>query len=144
MIVPDVNLLLYANVAAYPQHEAARAWWEGLLNGDVAVGLCTPVVFGFVRIATNRRVYETPMTVEQATSRVERWLERSPVSTLVPGPRHLEVAFGLLRGLGTAQNLTTDAEIAAYAIEYQGEVHSNDADFARFPGLRWHDPLAVP
>jgi toxin-antitoxin system PIN domain toxin len=92
-------------------------------------------------VVTNPRIFDHPMTVENAVAQVERWLSRSQVSFLVPGPRHLEIAFRLLRGLGAAGNLTTDAQLAALAIEHQAELHSNDADFARFPQLRWVNPL---
>lgn len=73
---------------------------------------------------------------------VEEWLARPHVRFVQPGPRHLEIAFDLLRHVGGAANLTTDAQIAALAIEHQGEVHSNDADFGRFPQLRWVNPIA--
>ncbi len=100
-------------------------------------------MFGFLRIATNRRVFTEPLTVEDAIERVEAWLARPHVTRLVPGTRHLELAFGLLRRIGTGGNLTTDVQIAAHAIEVNGEVHSNDGDFARFEGLRWVNPLTA-
>jgi uncharacterized protein len=83
-----------------------------------------------------------PLAVEEAVGIVEHWLERPNVRFLLPGPRHLDLASGLLRSLGTAANLTTDVQLAALAIEYQGELHSNDVDFARFPGLRIANPLS--
>ncbi|MEI8255262.1 MAG: TA system VapC family ribonuclease toxin [Deltaproteobacteria bacterium] len=141
MIVPDVNLLLYAYVDAYPEHPAAKAWWTELVRSGNEVGLPLPVVYGFVRIATNRRVYVKPMSIETALQRVESWLAEPAVHVVLPGPRHLEIAFALLRGTGAAVDLTTDVQIAALAIENQGEVHSNDTDFARFPGLRFFNPL---
>ena len=142
MIVPDVNLLLYAHVTAFPEHPRARRWWEGLLNGSHEVGLAGPALFGFVRLASNPRVLDRLLPVEQALQRVEAWLERPHVHFVQPGPRHLEIAFDLLRQAGVAANLTTDAQLAALAIEHQGELHSNDADFGRFPRLRWVNPLA--
>jgi toxin-antitoxin system PIN domain toxin len=141
MVIPDVNLLLYANVSAFRQHAAAKKWWEALLGGREEVGIAGPALFGFVRIATNRRVLDPPMAVEGALARVETWLSRAQVRFLQPGPRHLEIAFRLLRALGAAGNLTTDVQLAALAIENQAELHSNDSDFARFPDLRWVDPL---
>lgn len=141
MIVPDINLLLYAHVSAYPRHADARTWWEATLSGEHDIGLALPVVFGFVRIATNAQVFVKPMTTDQAIARVESWLQVPLVRILQPGPRHLDIAFALLRELGTARGLTTDAQIAALAIEHQAELHSNDSDFARFPGVRWIDPL---
>jgi toxin-antitoxin system PIN domain toxin len=141
MIVPDVNLLLYAHVTAFPEHPRARAWWEALLGGKVEVGIAAPALFGFLRLATNRRLLSPPMPVDDALGRVETWFERAHVRSLLPGPRHLEIAFGLLRQAGTAANLTTDAQLAALAIENQAELHSNDLDFGRFPQLRWVNPL---
>ena len=141
MIVPDVNLLVYAQIEAFAEHSRARAWWEDLLNGRTEVGISAPVLFGFLRVVTNRRVFDPPLSVEDALGRVEGWLRRPQVRVLAPGPRHLEIAFSLLRRLGTAANLTTDAQVAALAIEHQAELHSNDADFGRFPQLRWVNPL---
>lgn len=141
MIVVDINLLLYATFSAFEKHEAARAWFEAVLNGDEQVLLPSVSVFGFVRIATNPRVFSPPMRVEEALASVEQWLALPHVHFLVPGPRHLEIAFGLLRKLGAAHNLTTDVQLAALAIENQAQLCSNDSDFARFEGLRWENPL---
>jgi toxin-antitoxin system PIN domain toxin len=141
VIVPDVNLLLYAEIDAYPIHDVARQWWEAALNGQRSVGLAPASVFGFIRISTNRRVFAEPLAVEDAVDRVRRWLEQPNVTYLMTGSQHLEIAFRLLTELGTAGNLTTDVQIAAHALEHQGEVHSNDADFGRFEGLRWLNPL---
>ena len=142
MIIPDVNLLLYAEINAYPQHGAARRWWEEALNGQDLVGLASVALFGFLRIATNRRVFEDPLALEDALTRVETWLARTNVFYLATGPRHLEIAFRLLRALGVGGNLTTDVQLAAHAIENQAELHSNDLDFGRFSGLRWKNPLS--
>ncbi|HEX7671000.1 MAG TPA: type II toxin-antitoxin system VapC family toxin [Polyangiaceae bacterium] len=141
MIVPDINLLLYAIIDSFPEHARAKEWWEALLNGQEEVGLCAPVLFGFLRLGTNPRVFDRPLPVEMALGHVEEWLSLPPVRLLHPGPRHLELAFGLIRGLGTAGNLTTDIQIASLALEYQAEVHSNDGDFGRFSGLRWVNPM---
>lgn len=141
MILPDVNLLLYAEIEAYPEHGRARRWWEDLLNGERQVGLALVCIFGFLRIGTNRRVFTNPLPIQDAIERVQRWVDRPNVTVLVPGSRHLELAFGLLRQLGTGGNLTTDVQIAALAMEVQGEVHSSDRDFARFEGLKWANPL---
>jgi toxin-antitoxin system PIN domain toxin len=141
VIVPDVNLLLYAHLSAFREHAAAKAWWERRLNGTTTVGIAAPALFGFIRLATNRRIHEPAMTVEAALVYVEGWLGRPHVQLLLPGPRHLEIAFGLLRRLGAAANLTTDVQLAALALEHRAELHSNDADFRRFAGLRWVNPL---
>jgi uncharacterized protein len=141
LILPDVNLLLYAQVSAFPEHVRARRWWEDLMNGNREVGLAGPALFGFVRLASNPRILTPPLPVDVALARVEEWLTRPHVHFVQPGPRHLDIAFGLLRQVGVAGNLTTDAQLAAFAIEHQGEVHSNDADFGRFPNLRWVNPI---
>ncbi|WP_336087092.1 type II toxin-antitoxin system VapC family toxin [Nocardia sp. SSK8] len=141
MIVPDVNLLLYATISVYPQHEAAKSWWEDAINSGEEIGLAAPAVFGFIRIATNPRVMSPPMSIDTALDFVSDWLRQPNVSHVVPGPRHLEIAFELLRKEGTGANLTTDAQLAALAIEYDAEMVSNDSDFARFGQLRWRNPL---
>ena len=142
MIVPDVNVLLYAEIAAFPEHAKAKRWWEKLLGGSEEVGLPLPALFGFVRITTNPRVFTPALDVDAALVVVEAWLAQPNVRVLAPGPRHLEIAFRLLRGLGTAGNLTTDVQLAAYAIENVATLCSNDSDFARFGGLAWSNPLA--
>jgi uncharacterized protein len=141
LIVPDVNLLLYAEIDAHPLHAPARRWWEDALSSDRQVGLAPVCLFGFLRIATNRRVFTEPLGVDDAIARVAAWLARPNVTTLVPGRGHLEIAFRLLRHLGTGGNLTTDVQIAAHALEVNGEVCSNDGDFSRFEGLRCVNPL---
>ena len=105
------------------------------------VGIAGPALFGFVRIATNPRIFTPPMSIDEAIGHVESWLDASRAHFLVPGPRHLEIAFGLLRELGTGANLTTDVQLAALAIEHQAELCSSDTDFGRFAGLRWVNPL---
>lgn len=141
MIVPDLNLLVYAYSDTDPRHAAARAWWEACLNGDEPVGLAWVTMLGFVRLSTHRHVLVSPLPVEEATGIVEEWLEQPVVRVLLPGRDHARHCFGFLRKLGVAGNLTTDAHLAALAVEYQAELHSTDTDFARFPGLRWCNPL---
>lgn len=142
MIVVDVNLLLYAVISGFPLHEAARSWWEQAVGGAAEVGLAGPVIFGFLRIVTNPRILVSPLSAESAAGYVTDWLDQPNVSFLLPGPRHLDIAFDLLRGIGTAGNLTTDIQLAALALENNAVMHSNDSDFGRFPGLRWVNPLA--
>ena len=144
MIIPDVNLLLYATITGFPQHERSRAWFEDVLNGSALVGLTSPAVFGYIRIATSGRVLASAMSVTDAIGRVRQWLAQPNVRFVVPGPRHLEIAFGLLETLGTGASLTTDVQLAAHAIEQGADLCSNDTDFGRFPGLRWVDPLKRP
>jgi toxin-antitoxin system PIN domain toxin len=144
VIVPDLNLLLYAEVDAFPQHQQARQWWEEVMNGQRQVGIAPVCLFGFIRIVTNRHVLTDPLPVEDAIGRVRRWLEQPHAVILVPGTGHLETAFRLLEALGTGGNLTTDVQVAAHAVEYNGEVYSNDSDFGRFEGIPWVNPLTGP
>ncbi len=142
MIVPDVNLLIHAYNADSPVHAPARAWWERLLADPAPVGLPWVVALGFIRITTHPRIAAHPLPAATACGHVEAWLRQPQVSPLYPGERHSVILFDLLRRLGTAGNLTTDAHLAALAIEHQAELHSTDADFTRFSGLRWRNPLA--
>jgi toxin-antitoxin system PIN domain toxin len=141
MILPDVNLLVYAYNRDARQHAAARAWWEGLLTSTESVALPWAVSSGFIRLMTHPTVLLRPLDPSRAVAHVRAWLDRPNVEILDPGPRHLELLGRLLDELGVGGNLTTDAHLAALAIEHQCELHSNDADFGRFSGLRWRDPL---
>lgn len=141
MIVPDVNLLVYAYAAQAPHHGAARTWWERTVAGGEPIGLPWAVSMGFLRLVTHPGVLSRPMRPGQALAALESWYAQPNVHVLDPGPRHLAVLRGLLEGLGVAANLTTDAHLAALAIEHGCVLATNDADFSRFPGLRWVNPL---
>jgi uncharacterized protein len=141
MIVPDINLLIHAYNSESRVHAAARAWWEGLLNGTRPVGLSWVTMLGFIRVATHRAILARPLSPEIACGHVRVWLGRPCALVLHPGERHAEILFDLLAYLGTAGNLTTDAHLAALCIEHQAELHSTDVDFDRFPGLRWKNPV---
>jgi toxin-antitoxin system PIN domain toxin len=139
--IPDINLLVYAYNAGGPFHQEARAWWEDCLSGTRAVGLPWAVVLGFVRIMSSSAVFRDPMLARDALSRVQSWLECPQTQIVVPGPRHLQILADIMRDGQATGRLTTDAHLAALAIETQAELHSNDVDFARFPGVRWINPL---
>lgn len=141
MILPDINLLVYAYNQDALEHVGARSWWERLLSSSEPVGLPWAVSCGFIRLMTHPAVLLEPLDPRRAIEHVRSWLDRPNVEVLDPGPRHLEVLARLLENLGVAGNLTTDAHLAALAIEHQCELHSNDGDFARFSGLRWRNPL---
>lgn len=141
MIVPDANLLLYAYNDGAPLHVPARRWWEGMLNGSERVGVPWIVVAAFVRLMTRPPLLEHPYSPEQAINAVEEWFDLPHVTPVNPGPEHLTLMRRALAAAGVGGDLVTDAHIAALAMEYQAEVHSNDADFSRFPGLRWRNPL---
>jgi hypothetical protein len=141
VIVPDINLLAYAYNRDAPHHDEAREWWEDRLSSQRTVGIPWVVVLGFVRVMTSRVVLIDPMEPEEALGHVRSWLGRPQAHAVVPGPRHLEIMSTLMRAARASGRLTTDAHLAAIAIENQAELHSNDADFSRFPGLRWVNPL---
>jgi hypothetical protein len=142
MILPDLNLLVHGYNSESPRHRAARDWWEARMNDTGTIGLAWVVILGFIRITTHRKVLANPLAVGGACDRVRSWLAQPQVTLIHPGDRHAEILFDLLARVGTAGNLTTDAHLAALAIEYQAELHTTDADLARFPGLRWVNPLA--
>jgi toxin-antitoxin system PIN domain toxin len=142
VILPDVNLLVYAHNQEAPLHEAARKWWGALMNGDRSVGIPWAVAFGFVRVVTHPAVLDEPLRPNDALTRVEGWLGRTHVQVLEPGPAHLRIVRTLFAATGVAGSLTTDTHLAALAIEHRCELHSNDSDFERFPGLNVRNPLA--
>ncbi len=145
MIIPDINLLVYAYNADVPQHPRAKAWWEDLLDGgSEPVGLAWLVILGFTRLMTHPAVVERPLAPHIALGHVREWLARAQVQIVQPGPRHLDVLTHLFALAGAGGNLTTDVHLAALAIEHQCELHSSDLDFARFSGLRWRNPLSPP
>ncbi len=144
MIVPDTNILIYAHNNRSEYHEAARRWWHSCLVGNELIGLPWVVTTGFVRVTTNPRIADDPLTPEQAVDFVIEWFEAPNVVPIEPGPEHLTHLRRNLVAAGAGGNLVPDAHIAALAIEHDAEVHSHDSDFGRFPGLRWHDPIAAP
>ncbi|MDO8793723.1 MAG: PIN domain-containing protein [Vicinamibacterales bacterium] len=141
MIVPDINLLLYAYDAQSRSHAAAATWWRACLSGSEPIGLLSVVVFGFVRIGTSARVFEQPMLPGEAAGHVRAWLAQPVVQVLDPRADHIDRVLSLLESLGTGGNLTTDAQIAALVLEHEAVLHTTDADFLRFPALRWLNPL---
>jgi toxin-antitoxin system PIN domain toxin len=142
MIVPDLNLLLYAYNADALEHSRAKTWWETCLSDNRTIGLPWAVIVSYLRLMTNRSVQLEPASVKEAIGHVRSWLQRPQVEILTPGPRHLDLLDSLLRDARASGNLAADAHLAALAIEHNAELHSNDADFSRFPGLRWINPLA--
>ena len=140
-MILDANLLLYARNASDPQHDAARAFVERALNGPHRVGLPWPTLTAFVRIATHARVFPSPLSPAAAADQVEQWLGAPAAWVPLPGERHAEVLLGLVRDLRVVGPLVSDAHLAALALEHGTGIWSTDADFARFPGLHWQDPL---
>ncbi|MDB6037268.1 MAG: type toxin-antitoxin system VapC family toxin [Verrucomicrobiales bacterium] len=141
MIIPDINLLLYSYDTASPFHDKARAWLEDCLSGTEIVGLPRVVLFGFIRVATNSRAFQRPMTAVEAGNQVRSWLSQPITQVLDSGPLYIREVLKLLETLGTAGNLVTDAQIAVAALDHGAVVHTSDTDFIRFPGLRWYNPI---
>lgn len=141
MKILDLNLLVYAVDRESPHHEAARTWLEDTLSDDEPVGLAWVVVLGFLRLATRAAVVRQPLSTGEAFDLVEQWLDWPSVEVVRPGPQHWPLLRSLLDPLGTAGNLTTDAHLAALALEHRATLCTADGDFRRFPGLRVLEPL---
>ena len=141
MILPDINLLVYAYNASAPLHKQAKKWWEDCLSQEIEVGLPWVVILGYVRLITSRIVVVDPYWPQEALGHIRSWLARLHVQILQPGPRHLDLLDGLMREAAPSGKLTMDSHLAALAIEHQAVLHTNDSDFSKFPGLRWANPL---
>ena len=142
MILVDANLLLYAEDSLSEHHRAACAWWDEQLSGTSPVALCWPVLSAFIRIATNPRLHQRPLTIKESTGCVQSWLDQPCVRLIHPTEQHWTIFQRMLRQSNATANLVTDAHIAALAIEHNCALQSTDADFARFKGLKWQNPLA--
>ena len=142
MILPDVNTILYAVNSASDQHAAAlRALRQGF-DGPRGVAFAWTALLAFLRLSTRRGIFPKPLSVEEALRVIEHWLGHPQGQVVHPGERHAEILGGLLTSAGTAGNLTTDAHLAALAIENGATVLSFDRDFARFGDVRWTLPMA--
>ena len=143
MILVDANILVYAHIKTVSRHKAARAWLDDQLNGVSPVALPWGSLLAFLRVATSPRVYTHPVPMPLAVRQVKEWLACDMVWVPQPSERHAEILGELLAHPGMHSNLVPDAHLAALAIEHGLMLYSNDRDFARFPGLRWEDPLAA-
>lgn len=141
MKLPDVNLLLYALDTTSARHDEAREWVETTLSGAETVALAWVALLAFLRLSTHPSVFTDPISPDAALDVIDGWLAQPAVTIVQPTDRHSAVLRDLLGPLGTGGNLTTDAHLAALAIEHGAELCSCDADFSRFAGLRWSDPL---
>ena len=141
MILLDANLLIYAVNEQAPQNRKAKVWLESVLSGQEMVGFPWTVLLAFLRLTTRPGLFRQPLPVDAALDIVSAWLDRSAATVVHPGPRHLQLLHQLLVPLGTGGNLTSDGHLAALAIEHGAELYSCDSDFARFPGLKWRNPL---
>lgn len=142
MIVPDVNVLVYAHNRGVPEHNRAREWWQATVNGPEQVGLAWAAALGFVRLMSNPRVVERPQPPSHLLATIERILATPRVGLVAPGSRHAALMRQLFEATGAGPRLVTDVHLAALAIELGATLASNDADFRRFDGLKVVDPLA--
>jgi uncharacterized protein len=141
VILVDANILLYAEDQLNPRHAAAREWWDAHLSGASPVCLCWTVLGAFIRVSTNPRVFEHPLSLDQALSRVQSWMDQPCTRIIHPTDGHWIVFRKLLVEGQAAANLVTDAHLAALALEHGCELISTDSDFSRFPRLKWRNPL---
>lgn len=141
MILVDANLLIYATHTEAAQHEAAKAWLEHSLSSGMRVGLPWASLLAFVRLTTNPRVFERPLSVQQATELIAEWLALPAVWTPGATERHVQLFTKLLGEAGSGGNLVADAHLAALSVEHGLMLCSTDRDFAKFTGLNWHNPL---
>jgi len=143
MMLVDANLLLYARLSSFAQHDRARTWLDEQLNGPAPVGLAWPSLLAFVRISINPRVFAQPLAATVAWKQVEEWLACRPVWTPVPAEAHARVLSRFMADPSITPNLVGDAHLAALAVEHGLMLCSADGDFARFEGLRWMNPLVA-
>jgi toxin-antitoxin system PIN domain toxin len=141
VILVDANLLIYALDSDSPHHARARPWLERTLSGTALVGLPWIVILAFIRLTTRSGIMRRPLPLPDALAYVDSWLGQPCVEAVAPGEHHWPILSSLLEAIGSAGNLTSDAHIAALALERGASVCSADHDFARFPGVRHVNPL---
>jgi toxin-antitoxin system PIN domain toxin len=141
MILLDANLLIYAVNQDAPLNRSAKRWLESTLSGNETVGLPWNVLLAFLRLTTRPGLFKNPLPLTTAFDVITSWLNQPSATIMHPGPRHLPILRELLLPIGTGGNLTSDAHLAALAIEHGAELCSTDSDFAKFPGLKWRNPL---
>jgi toxin-antitoxin system PIN domain toxin len=139
----DANLLLYAYHPRADQHIASRTWLETVLSGVELVRFAWLTLWTFLRIATSPRVFEHPLSAQEATDVVSSWLAAPPAGVLDPGERHWEILRELIDVGQTTGPLLMDAALVAIALEHGATLYTTDRDFMRFPGLRWANPLVA-
>ena len=143
MIVLDANILIYSYDSGSSQHTKARAWVEKTFSGLESVGLSWQTVSAFLRVMTNTRLPGPRLSLEQAARLVDEWLEQPNVRVLSPGDEHWILLRRMIVEGQASGALISDAQLAALTMEYGGVLYTTDRDFARFPGLRWTNPLAA-
>jgi toxin-antitoxin system PIN domain toxin len=144
VILPDVNVLVFAHHAGAVEHAAYKSCWESIVNGDAAFGMADIVLSGFIRIVTHPKVFDTPMLVTEAVAAAEAIRTRPNCSNISPSERHWAIFAELCRRTAAKGNHVADASLAALAIDSGSDFLTADRGFARYPGLRWRHPLDVP
>jgi toxin-antitoxin system PIN domain toxin len=141
MILVDTNILIYAEDKLSPLHEEARQWWDTQLSGESPVCLCWSILTSFIRISTNRQIFLKPLTMKQAITRLQSWIDQPCVRLINPTETHWQIFQSMLLDGQAKANLVVDAHLAALAIEHGCTLYSTDSDFSRFPKLKWKNPL---
>ncbi|MFO1157728.1 MAG: TA system VapC family ribonuclease toxin [Reyranellaceae bacterium] len=142
MILPDANILLHAVNSASDQHGVALRAMQRGYEDPRGVAFAWTALLTFLRLSTRRAIFPRPLSVDDALGVVEHWLAHPRAQVVQPGKRHTALLGRLLRSAGTAGNLTTDAHLAALAVEHGATIVSFDRDFARFAGVNWTHPSA--
>lgn len=141
MIIPDSNLLVYAASTSAPAHDAAREWWQRVLNAREPIGLAWHTLLAYIRIMSDPRIMTTPAQIDQLLDDVDDWLSQPNVVLIRPGDNHVQALRSMCRTPKVTGRLVPDAHLAALAITYRGTIYSADKDFADFTDIRWVNPL---
>jgi uncharacterized protein len=142
MTLVDANILIYAVNQDAPINRRAKMWLESAISGPDTLGFSWNVLLAFLRLTTRPGLFRDPLPLETSLNLIASWLEQPSAMIVNAGPRHLRILRELLLPLGAGGNLTSDAHLAALAIEHGAELCSSDSDFTRFHGLKWTNPLA--
>jgi toxin-antitoxin system PIN domain toxin len=141
MLLLDANILLYAANQAAPEHKPIIRWLDEALAGPEPVGFAWNVIAAFLRITTRSKLLDSPLTITESIQRIESWLDLPNVIVVRETESHWRIFSDLMVACNVAGNLVMDAHLAALAISHDAKLITCDADFARFPGLRWANPL---
>ena len=142
MILPDVNVLIYAFREEVPQHAVCRSWLHQVVLGNARFGLSRMALSGLIRITTDHRIFNTPSTLEDAFGFCDDLLRQPHCQFVEPGERHWDIFNRLSLQTGTRGRRVSDTWYAALAIEWDCEWITFDRDYARFPDLKWSVPQA--
>ena len=142
MIIPDINLLIYAHNINSKEHSTAKKWWEDLINSETTILLPWIVISGFIRLVTSRHVLENPLPSLTAINIIKNITANYNISIISPGNKHFDILQNFTKYINITGSNFTDSQLAALAIEHNATIYSNDLDFQKFPGLKYINPLA--